>query len=1382
MRRIALFALVGCSLLVFGQESGKSETKTEAAKPQAPKTVLLQNARVVVSPGKVLERASILLKDGKIAQVGVDISAPSGAEVIECSGLTAYPGLIHPFLRIGLDGAAAAPAGGGRGPGGGGGGGGIGQGRQQTAAEQADAQAKRDADPFGLETNLLTKTRTGDAKQKEVGAFSSLAKSGYGLAQVSGGGGLLGPTSAVFSLATDEMSPASVLASPGSVPVSFSARGFNSYPSSTMGGIAVVRQAFMDAQRFARLTKAGKKPKDDPALANLAPAATAQAHAIFDELNEVSFFQARKVAKELGLKPVYGFRSNAGNVLDFVKGGDSAVLLKGIVPAKPSIPENPANASIGAIRSYFNELQAGAELQKAGVEFCYAPSSTSDPLDGIRQYVRSGLSRESALASMTTRPAKLLGLADKAGTIEAGKLGDVLLTQGDLFDSSSQVMAVFVDGQRIDIKMPERKKPEEMKADAPMALMTPKYQPFPAPAETQPAFRLYRNATVWTMGPQGTLKNADVLIQGGKIVAVGKGLKAPAGCETLDATGKHLSPGIWDCHSHTGISGGVNEGTNMITVECRIGDVIDHTAAGIYRQLSGGTVGAQQLHGSANSIGGQSSPVKWQWGLYPTDFPIAGAPQGVKFALGQNPIREDATGGGGFGGQQPPAGGTLLTFRPRTRMGVEESIRRALQLGKEYNQMWLDFEAGRLAEEPRRDLQLEGLGEIAGGKRLIHSHGYRADELLMLVRVTRDYGARIATLQHVLEGYKLADEMAGQNIGGSTFADWWGYKLEAYDAIPYNAALMAERGVSVSVNSDSDNHARRLNQEAAKSMRYGDVSAEKALSFVTIEPAKQMGIADHTGSLEAGKDADMVVWSNEPTSVMAIALETYVDGVKRFDRANDAKQRQDRLVELQEARKVLSSGTSTSGDNPFLTSGAGLQSADAGPNAGNGNGAKENPTTAKFGIGPITAEPGTMRYARKALLISGATIHPMDGDPFVGDVMVSSNGKIIAVGKVHEAGGRLVRVNGRGKHVYPGLIDPTTGIGLNEIGQVPTSDDSSERGNFHPDYRVERVINPEWETMGVARQQGVLTVLVKPSGAGFAGQAALINTEGYTWEDLTIQGGVAMAYSSGGGGFNFGDRDCCEDQEEHDDLMAGQGRRGGGGGGNLGTSLETVTGQLKAARDYAKSRVEATADKPVARDEKQEAMLLVADGKMPMLIQANAVADIQAAVAWAEKEKVRIVLYGCSEAGSIAGWLAQKQVPIILNAVYSMPAADQPVDYFYSLPALLSKAGVKFCLTTDNDKDVRQIRDQAGWAAAYGMNPEDAARLITKNAAEVLGIGDRLGSIKPGMDGTLILTDGPIHETKTHVLRAWVEGREVDLSNKQTRLYDKYRGRPKGGK
>lgn len=1334
---------------------GLAVAASSVAQDLTPTAYLIKGAKVVVAPGKSLERADILLHKGVIARIGPNLTAPAGAETIDGAGLTAYPGFIHPYLKINIEGIAPSTQG----------------------LTPVQIMAGRDEDPFNQKYNRISQIRTGQIVQPDVSAFGSLAKAGYGLANAFLSGGIVGAQGDVVSLAGGNLGPSTVVAPRRGVALNLTGRSFQGYPNSQMGVIAFIRQTMADAQRYARekaayeSNPAGRpRHKADPGFDGLVEVVQGRDHPYVDDLNEVQAYQAINLAKEFSLKPVLTFRQQAGWVKGHLKSAAAAVLLRGEIAARPNLTADDNRNSLLSVRNYFNELQSGAELEAEGIEFLYAPSSTLDPLSALRTYTRAGLSREAALASITTRPARLLEVERLAGTLEEGKLGNVVLMQGDLFDTSSQLMAVFVEGKKVSGAMPALKKAEELKANEPFKLMPPKYEPFPRPAESAAMHRIYKNATIWTMSGQGILANADLVIRDGKIVGIGKNLPTPRGAQTIDATGKHISPGIWDCHSHTGIDGSVNEGSNMVTVECRIADVINHRHSGIYRQLGGGTVGAQQLHGSANVIGGQSSPVKWRWGLDPTAFPIEGAPGGVKFALGQNPIRED--GGRGAGGQPMPEGSHLLTWRPRTRMGNEESIRRALNAGLDYAKAWEDYRAGRTTEEPRRDLQLEGLMEIVTGKRLVHSHGYRADEMLMLLRVVKESGGKIATLQHVLEGYKIADEMAEQGVGGSTFSDWWGYKLEAYDAIPHNAALMADRGVSVSVNSDSDNHARRLNIEAAKSMRYGGVSPEKALSFVTIEPARQMGIDQWTGSLEVGKDADFVVWTADPTSIFAICLETYVDGVKRFDLDDDAKQRAARLAELAEAKKTLEAREETNASE---------------------NNAEDGGAAAIKGMRELAGKAGNAKYPRKPLHIVGATVHPMSGDPIVGDVLVGADGLIAAVGRV-SAPRDAVRVDGRGKHVYPGIIDGATTLGLTEIGQVPASDDSSERGDFHPDYRAIRALNPDSELIAAARNQGVLTALTAPSGSGFAGQAALLSLDGYTWEDLSIEQSLAIKIRLGGGGFNFGDdRDCCGDQEdvvhalfhnEDEEMTAGQGRRGGGGGGQGASALlNRISTELGKAREYRKNRdAGLNGTGPfVARDDRYEALLAAASGDLPFLFETQSANDIKAAVAWAEKEKVAIQIVGASSAGEIAEWLATKQVPILLTATMSMPGAEDPLDHYYGLAGRLHKAGVKFALASNESHDVRQIRDIAGFAARHGLNEEDAARSITLWPAEILGVGKRLGAIAPGYEGTIILTSGPLVDARSQVLQAWIMGRECDLQFRQTRLYDKYRFRPKVG-
>lgn len=390
----------------------------------------------------------------------------------------------------------------------------------------------------------------------------------------------------------------------------------------------------------------------------------------------------------------------------------------------------------------------------------------------------------------------------------------------------------------------------------------------------------FTRGTIWTSGPQGTIADGTLLIAAGTVVGVGANLKIPADATVVDLRGAHITPGLIDCHSHTAIDGDVNESNQTISAEVRIGDVLDCDDISIYRELAGGLTMANLLHGSANAIGGQNQVVKLRWGATPEELKYAGAPAGIKFALGENP-------------KQSNWGDNFTSRYPQTRMGVEEIIRDDFVAAREYEKRWAEYTRNKTGIPPRRDLELDAVVEVLNGKRLVHCHSYRQDEILMLMRLAEEFGFRIATFQHILEGYKVADVMAKHGAGGSSFSDWWAYKFEVYDAIPYNGALMHNEGVVVSFNSDSGELARRLNWEAAKAVKYGGVPPSDALKFVTINPARQLGIGDRVGSLEPGKDADFAIWSGDPLSTYSHCEQTWIDGRKYFDRAEDAALRAD---------------------------------------------------------------------------------------------------------------------------------------------------------------------------------------------------------------------------------------------------------------------------------------------------------------------------------------------------------------------------------------------------------------------------------------------------------------------------------------------------------
>jgi imidazolonepropionase-like amidohydrolase len=400
-----------------------------------------------------------------------------------------------------------------------------------------------------------------------------------------------------------------------------------------------------------------------------------------------------------------------------------------------------------------------------------------------------------------------------------------------------------------------------------------------APSPDAPVVILIQNATILTVS-HGTIEHGSILIKDGKIAEVGSSIKTPKDATVIDAAGQFVMPGIIDCHSHIGIEGGVNEGSVSVSSIANIAEVLDSDDIDIYRDLAGGVTTANILHGSANAIGGQTIVIKLRWGQAAAKLPFEGALPGIKFALGENPKRSNFSIPG-----QPKR-------YPATRMGVEETIRGAFTEARDYKNSWDAYNKRLAAGEknlvaPRRDLRLEPLVEVLEGKRYVHSHCYREDEILMLLRVAKEFGFKVRTFQHVLEGYKVADEIAAAGAGASTFSDWWAYKVEAYDAIPYNAALMTKRGVVVSINSDDAEEATHLNQEAAKTIKFGGLTRDEAIKLVTLNPAIQLGIDKRVGSIDVGKDADLVIYNHDPLSAYAVAQKTLVDGKVLFDREKD---------------------------------------------------------------------------------------------------------------------------------------------------------------------------------------------------------------------------------------------------------------------------------------------------------------------------------------------------------------------------------------------------------------------------------------------------------------------------------------------------------------
>lgn len=536
---------------------------------------------------------------------------------------------------------------------------------------------------------------------------------------------------------------------------------------------------------------------------------------------------------------------------------------------------------------------------------------------------------------------------------------------------------------------------------------------------------------------------ADVLVLDGDIAAVGAGLAAPAGVALIEGAGKHLTPGAIDTHSHMAIDGGVNEGTLSITADCDISDVIDPDDLALYRALAGGTTTIQCLHGSANVIGGRSEVLKLRWPARADELRFPDAPQGIKLALGENPKRANW-------------GEAGLRF-PGSRMGVEAVLQRGFERARQYAAEQAAYEAGRARGEdpapPRRDVRLEVLAGILAGSVQVHAHCYRADEIVMLLRAAESFGFRIRTLQHVLEGYKVAREIAAHGAGTSTFSDWFGYKLEAYDAIPENAALLDEAGVLSTINSDSDELVRHLFHEAAKSVRYAGLDRVRALRLATLNGAMQLGIDERVGSIEVGKDADLVLWNGDPLSVYARVEWTMVDGEIEF-------QRRDAF---------------------------GL----------------DRPAPEPVAIVEAAAAQGAPPAAGPLLALVGGTAHTVTGPALEDATLLIQGGRIVGLGQAlaPPAGAEVIDV--RGQHLWPGLIALDTRLGLQEISSVRGSLDQGEIGGNQPDIRVTSSIHADSAHIPITRSAGVTRAQVAPEGGGpILGQSAVIRLAGDTWEEL----------------------------------------------------------------------------------------------------------------------------------------------------------------------------------------------------------------------------------------------------------------------------------------
>ncbi|MFQ5705636.1 MAG: amidohydrolase family protein [Gemmatimonadales bacterium] len=822
-------------------------------------------------------------------------------------------------------------------------------------------------------------------------------------------------------------------------------------------------------------------------------------------------------------------------------------------------------------------------------------------------------------------------------------------------------------------------------------------------------------------------RHASILIRDGLIRAIGEDLKAPNGAVVIDGTGMTAIPGLVDEHSHIAMRA-TNEGSSPVVPEVRVIDALNPDDFGIYRALSGGVTTAQILHGSSNPIGGQSAIIKTRWGMENSkQLLVQGAPQTVKFALGENVTRKNF----------PGARGSPRRF-PASRAGVEAVYVQAFTAAQEYKRAWQEYRSHpkNFRVAPRRDLRLEALVDIMDGRIRVHAHSYRSDEIVMLMNIADRFGFKIDVFTHVLEGYKVADEMAAHGAGGSTFSDWWQYKLEAYDATPYNAAVMHDHGVVTSINSDIPWLQSFMVYEFNKPVKYGGVSKEDALRMLTLNPARQLLIDDKVGSLEVGKQADLVLLSGDPFDSYSRVEKTIVDGIVYYDLQKEEETRRERVRRIRERRLIPDEAASISETGTPLNQWSG----------GAGGGVPQ---------GQVTA-------------LRGGTVHTVSGPDIPNGTILISNGKITAVGPESQvqipAGANVVDVSG--KHIYPGMIDLVTQLGMVEIASITSARDDQEIGRFNPHIRAITSVHPQSEAIPVARANGITTAVTDlgpRGGTVIPGTAALIQLSGDTQQRMTVSDHAALSV-------NF---PAAKGKAWDEPKLEGE-------------RLEELVQLFERATVYAENpSTNADPTRPFEAnlgDRENimlDAMVPAVTGEIPVFFSVRRERDIKTLFLFLDRfSQVNAVIVGGDQAFRVADELAQRGIPVVVGSALSPTMdRDDPITAGWRNAGILNAAGVKVSFGTNSVADVRNLPYHAAKSVAFGLPKEEALKAVTLNAADILGMGDRLGSVDVGKRADLIVTDGDPLQIVTHVERAFIAGEEVSLESRHTRLWKEYRNR-----
>lgn len=925
--------------------------------PSLPSSYILKNATIIVSPQKTINNGYLLIEDGKIKETGTVLLKSVNAVEIDCKGKTIVPAFIDLNTEVGI---------------------------QKVIREGGKEKSPRiDSEKemvFSWNEAIRPEFSSAENYKANVAENEKLSGAGFGFALTHRHDGILRGTGSLISLGSHPVQT-SLLHPDLSAHFSLDkGSSVQTYPSSQMGSIALLRQTLYDVEWYRKHKEKGKINLSMEALAKQLD----HHHPLFFSTSDASeILRGAKIAKEFGMNFYFYGSGNEYQYTDAIRNTGATVIIPAFFPAAYDVSDPYVNMEIPLKELKHWELAPSNPylLVSNGIPVCFSFGKNKTAKEfwtNIRKAMERGMSFEQALTALTVNPAKAIGMEKELGTLEAGKMASFsvyssnpfredaelletwtaghpkvvkeatldgiqgnyrvlvdektyaieILKKGDGYEgklsnalkkefekvvvnvSSNDItlqirdsldgmvganllhgkintrVGVFegegtnIHGRWVKWNAIKHKKTEsEQKTKQPVTDSVYKNKIwFPNMAygyDSLPRKQSFviKNVTAWTNEAEGIVRNASVVVENGKISYVGTGgFKHPSNAIEIDGKGMHLTTGIIDEHSHIAISKGVNESGQSVSAEVSVQDVVRNNDINIYRQLAGGVTTSQLLHGSANAIGGQSAIIKLKWGFPSEEMLLPDAPKFIKFALGENVKQTNW--------------GEHHTIRfPQTRMGVEQVyIDAFVRAGK-----YMDEKSRAKKGGHRVDLELEALVEILNNERFITCHSYIQSEINMLMKVADTFGFKVNTFTHILEGYKVADKMLRHGVGASTFADWWAYKYEVLDAIPYNAYLMNEQGLVVAINSDDAEMGRRLNQEAAKAMKYGGMSEEDAWKMVTLNPAKLLHLENRLGSIKTGKDADLVLWTDNPLTITAIPEKVIIDGILFFDRMEDVE-------------------------------------------------------------------------------------------------------------------------------------------------------------------------------------------------------------------------------------------------------------------------------------------------------------------------------------------------------------------------------------------------------------------------------------------------------------------------------------------------------------